>query len=137
MLHRVNGIRTTVTPIPTQGQYSIVMRWLTIFFIPLVPLGWQFIRGAGGKNYYIVKDISYASAYQLLGTKGVILTLSYGMSISLSILIAFGGVIAFFHCLWRNDAFVSGARVVSPNDNSRAPYPSRRSDRIAGAAVDR
>ena len=84
MPYRVNGIGTTMTPIPKQGQYSVAIHWFTVFFIPVLPLGWQVIQGAGGNSYYVVKRISFQQARESLGVVGVARVIAWSMGINLA-----------------------------------------------------
>lgn len=81
MSYRINGFGTTVSPTPDEGAYSIAMRWITIFYIPVIPLGFILIRGAGGNSYYILKHVTYSEAKKTLGVKGILLTVGYAFFI--------------------------------------------------------
>lgn len=89
MPHRINGCGVTVAPIPSKNNFSMAMQWVTLFFIPLIPLGFILIKGAGDQSYYIIKKVSYSKAYKFLGLKGFVSTLSYAFVIGFLMLIAF------------------------------------------------
>jgi len=86
MTYQINGTGTTITPMPAYGELSIAMKWFTLFFIPLIPLGWQLIQ-AGTKEgdivissttkYIIIKRLTYNEVKEKLGIKGMLLTLAY------------------------------------------------------------
>jgi hypothetical protein len=82
----MNGTGTTISPMPAYGELSIAMKWFTLFFIPLIPLGWQLVQ-AGAKEgdivnwsstqYIIKKRLTYSEVKEKLGLKGMLLTLAY------------------------------------------------------------
>lgn len=88
MTYRVNGIGTTIAPMPSYGEHSISMHWFTIFFIPVIPLGWVLVSGTDVHNQYrIIKKMSYSEVHKNMGMKGMILTVGYGFFINILTLI--------------------------------------------------
>jgi len=57
MPYRINGTGTIISPMPTEGGISIAMKWFTIAFIPLIPLGWQLIQVTQNDILLFVVDI--------------------------------------------------------------------------------
>ena len=99
MPYRMNGCGTTVSPMPDKGAYSVAMQWVTLFFVPIIPLGFVFIKGAGGGSYYILKKLSYKEAKKALGMKGLILTLGYGIIVGVVIFVILAIIITIFQSL--------------------------------------
>lgn len=80
MTYRVNGCGTTISPIPPAGEYSIAMHWITVLFVPIIPIGWVLILGAEHNNeYYVIKKMTYSEVYKTIGSKGMWLTIGYGV----------------------------------------------------------
>ncbi|HEO1391268.1 hypothetical protein ACF0MN_10850 [Legionella pneumophila] len=86
MTYRINGTGTTISPMPKSGELSIAMKWFTLFFIPLLPLGWVLVQAGEREGdiinylstkYTILKKLTYSEVKDSLGLKGMMLTISY------------------------------------------------------------
>lgn len=94
MPYRINGTGTTISPLPAPGKHSITMHWFTLLFIPVIPLGWQLVKGTGYEQYCIIKELSYSEVKNIIGTKGMLLTIGYGYFVN--ILTLFGILILMY-----------------------------------------
>lgn len=86
MPYRINGTGTTIAPMPVEGEYTITMHWFTFFFIPLIPLGWQLVKGTALEKYFVIRKLSYKEVKSTIGIRGMILTILYGYYVNLIIL---------------------------------------------------
>lgn len=86
MTYRLNGTGTTISPMPAYGELSIAMKWFTLFFIPLIPLGWRLVQAgttegdiiSGTSTQYVIKKrLTYSEVKEMLGYKGMVLTFVY------------------------------------------------------------
>lgn len=99
MPYRINGIGTTISPVPGEGNFSVSMLWFTFLFIPIVPLGWRLIKGARGSRYHVIKRLTYAEVRENVGVKGLWLTVAFGYASGFAMLFAFGFAIFFLYLL--------------------------------------
>ena len=107
----INGIGTTIAPIPPQGQYSLATEWIS-FFIPIFPLGFSVIKGGDSrstigwsqKKYTVIEKLSYADVAKKLGTKNMLLALARNYILNAWMLVVFA--IGF--------AYVKGLFLVNP-----------------------
>lgn len=93
MTYRINGIGTTISPMPISGGISIAMKWFTFLFIPLIPLGWQLIKAEESnflsQKYVILKPLTYQEVKKVLGIKGMFITVAYSFSCGVGAMLLF------------------------------------------------
>lgn len=112
MTYRINGTGTTISPMPAYGELAIAMKWFTLFFIPLIPLGWGIVQAGAREGdvingasieYVVKKQLTYHEVKEMLGFKGMVLTLVYSYCAGIGTLGMFFGVCfiaAFFKYLF-------------------------------------
>lgn len=93
---RINGIGTTITPIPSKDAYAFAIGWVTILFIPIIPLGFSLIKGAGNGKYYIIDKLSYREVTQRLRLEGILLALRRNYAQTVFPIIILAGLVALF-----------------------------------------
>lgn len=95
MTSRVNGCGTTLSLLPDKGAYSLAIKWFTLFYIPIIPMGFRLIKGNGGNEYIELGKVKYKYVVEKLGKEfvkrqlihdfvnGVINLLVFGLAIAI------------------------------------------------------
>ncbi len=67
MTTSVNGIGTTIAPMPKQGEERLSVIWCIFGHMPLYPLAWVMVRGEGSSVYTLFSKSNRAEAIGLYG----------------------------------------------------------------------
>lgn len=97
--YRLNGCGLTISPIPEKGVHSISTKWITFFFIPLIPLGFFYVVGLGEDYFKVIKRIPVAVVLEKLPLKNILSILLYPFFEGVFFLGGFILIIVFFSYL--------------------------------------